>query len=110
MRLKSLAALLIAMAALVFLPAAARAQSYPERPVRILIAFSPAGAIDILGRLIADKLSAMWGQQVVVENRPGGGGNIGAAAAAAAPPVRRADARHQRHAVADHRVPSGHEL
>ena len=50
-----------------------------------MIAFSPAGAIDILGRLIAEKLSQMWGQQVVVENRPGGGGNIGAAAAATAP-------------------------
>ena len=52
----------------------------------MVIAFSPAGAIDILGRLIADKLSQMWGQQVVVENRPGGSGNIGAAAAAAAQP------------------------
>ena len=64
---------------------AGAAQDYPERPVRVVIAFSPAGAIDILGRLIADKLSPMWGQQVVVENRPGGGGNIGAAAAATAP-------------------------
>jgi tripartite-type tricarboxylate transporter receptor subunit TctC len=63
----------------------AYAQNYPERPVRILIAFSPAGAIDILGRLIADRLSQLWRQQVVVENRPGGGGNIGAAAAAASP-------------------------
>jgi tripartite-type tricarboxylate transporter receptor subunit TctC len=64
----------------------AAAQDYPTRPVRVVIAFSPAGAIDILGRLIADRLSQMWGQQVVVENRPGGSGNIGAAAAAAAQP------------------------
>ena len=86
MRLKSLAAFLVTTAALLLGPAAARAQNYPERPVRILIAFSPAGAIDILGRLIAQKLSEMWGQQVIVENRPGGSGNIGAAAAAQATP------------------------
>jgi tripartite-type tricarboxylate transporter receptor subunit TctC len=85
MRLKSLAALVIGVGLLAF-PTAVRAQNYPDRPVRILIAFSPAGAIDILGRLIAEKLSQKWGQQVVVENRPGGGGNIGAASAAAAPP------------------------
>src|ERR1051325_1687180 len=61
-------------------------QDYPNRNVRIIIAFSPAGAIDILGRLIADRLSEMWHQQVIVENRPGAGGNIGAAAAAQAAP------------------------
>ena len=76
----------IAACALLGPQTGASAQSYPERPVRMLIAFSPAGAIDVLGRLIAQKLSDMWGQQVVVENRPGGGGNIGAAAAAAAAP------------------------
>ncbi len=85
MRLKSFAAMLIAAGALFGMTASALAQAYPNRPVKIVIAFSPAGAIDILGRLIADKLSTMWGQQVVVENRPGGGGNIGAAAAAASP-------------------------
>jgi len=84
MRLKSLAALALA-AALLALPSVAPAQNYPDRPVKVLIAFSPAGAIDILGRLIAERLSQKWGQQVVVENRPGGGGNIGAAAAAASP-------------------------
>ena len=86
MRLKSLAALLLAAFATATLPASGQAQNYPDRPVKILIAFSPAGAIDVLGRLIAQKLSEKWGQQVVVENRPGGGGNIGAAAAATAPP------------------------
>jgi tripartite-type tricarboxylate transporter receptor subunit TctC len=64
----------------------AAAQDYPTRPVKVIIAFSPAGAIDILGRFIAEKLSQKWGQQVIVENRPGGSGNIGAAAASAAPP------------------------
>ncbi len=86
MRLKSLAAWLVAMAALASWPGFAGAQDYPVRSVKVIIAFSPSGAIDILGRFIADKLSQMWGQQVVVENRPGGSGNIGAAAAAAAQP------------------------
>jgi tripartite-type tricarboxylate transporter receptor subunit TctC len=80
-----LAALAVA-ACLSFGFARASADEYPTRPVKIIIAFSPAGAIDILGRFIADKLSTMWGQQVIVENRPGGSGNIGAAAAAQAAP------------------------
>ncbi|MBX9841738.1 MAG: tripartite tricarboxylate transporter substrate binding protein [Xanthobacteraceae bacterium] len=75
-----------AVCALLGLGGPVAAQDYPARPVKMIIAFSPAGAIDILGRLIADRLSQMWGQQVVVENRPGGSGNIGAAAAAAAQP------------------------
>ena len=85
MRRTSWATLAIAAALFAILPGSVRAQNYPDRPVKVIIAFSPAGAIDILGRLIADRLSQKWGQQVVVENRPGGGGNIGAAAAAAAP-------------------------
>ena len=64
----------------------ASAQDYPTRQVKIIIAFSPSGAIDILGRFIADKLSQMWGQSVIVENRTGGSGNIGAAAASTAAP------------------------
>ena len=91
MRLKllaslTLASLTLAAAISMSLPTSARAQDYPQRPVRIIIAFSPSGAIDILGRFIADKLSQMWGQNVIVENRPGGSGNIGAAAASAAQP------------------------
>jgi tripartite-type tricarboxylate transporter receptor subunit TctC len=77
---------LAAAVAVAVLSNGAAAQNYPDKPVRIIIAFSPAGAIDILGRLIAQKLSDKWGQQVVVENRPGAGGNIGAAAAAQAVP------------------------
>jgi len=62
------------------------AQNYPDRPVRIVIAFPAGGTIDTLGRILAQKLSEAWGQTVVIENRPGGGGNIGAAAAAKAAP------------------------
>src|SRR5882724_11869217 len=62
------------------------AQSYPDRPVRLLIAFPAGGTIDTLGRILAQKLTEAWGQNVVVENRPGGGGNIGAAAAAKSAP------------------------
>ena len=86
MTLKWLGMLAVATSLVLGLGGPASAQKYPERPVKVIIAFSPAGAIDILGRFIADKLSVLWGQQVVVENRPGGSGNIGAAAASAAPP------------------------
>src|SRR5260221_9168003 len=82
-----LGALVVAFGALLCCERSAVAQQdYPNRTVKIVIAFAPAGAIDILGRLIADKLSEMWGQQVIVENRPGAGGNIGAAGAAQAAP------------------------
>jgi len=86
MTLPSLSGLIVAAIIGLGLCAPASAQKYPERPVKVIIAFSPAGAIDILGRFIAEKLSQMWGQQVIVENRAGGSGNIGAAAAAAAQP------------------------
>ena len=86
MQLKTLGALMVAGCALCGLGGKASAQDYPNRTVKMLIAFSPAGAIDVLGRHIADKLSTMWGQQVIIKNRPGAGGNIGAAAAAQAAP------------------------
>jgi tripartite-type tricarboxylate transporter receptor subunit TctC len=64
----------------------ARAQPYPNKPVRLVIAFPAGGSIDTLGRILAGKLAEEWGQNVVVENRPGAGGNLGAAAAAQAAP------------------------
>jgi tripartite-type tricarboxylate transporter receptor subunit TctC len=60
----------------------AKAQSYPDHSVRIVVAFGTGGTIDTLTRIIADKLGDMWKQGVIVENRPGGAGNIGAASAA----------------------------
>ena len=77
---------LLLVAAALAMNGGARAQTYPDRPVRILIAFPAGGTIDTLGRILAQKLTEAWGQNVVIENRPGGGGNIGAAAAAKSTP------------------------
>ncbi len=85
MRMKSLAGVM-AVAAVLAAGTGAAAQSYPDRPVRIVIAFPAGGTIDTLGRILAQKLTEAWGQNVVIENRPGGGGNIGAAAAAKSAP------------------------
>jgi len=64
----------------------AKAQPYPNKSVRTVIAFPAGGSIDTLGRILAAKLSEQWGQQVVIENRAGASGNLGAAAAAQAAP------------------------
>ena len=61
------------------------AQDFPNRPVRIIVTFTVGGAADATARIFADKLAALWGQGVVVENRPGAGGSIGAEAVFRAP-------------------------
>jgi tripartite-type tricarboxylate transporter receptor subunit TctC len=66
--------------------AAAAAQSFPTRPVKLIVPFPPGGGTDILARPIAQKLSAKWGQPVIIDNRGGAGGNIGTKAAADAEP------------------------
>jgi tripartite-type tricarboxylate transporter receptor subunit TctC len=73
-------------AALPFVPAIARAQAYPARPVRLIAPYPPGGVIDLYARLIGQVLSERLGQAFVVENRSGAGGNIGTEAAARAAP------------------------
>jgi tripartite-type tricarboxylate transporter receptor subunit TctC len=63
----------------------ARAQAYPNRPVRLVAPFPPGGSIDITARLIGQWLTGRLGQQVVIENRPGAGGNIGSETALNSP-------------------------
>ncbi len=63
----------------------AKAQAYPTRPVRVVVAFAAGGAQGILGRVIGQWLSERLGQPFVIEHRPGGGGNIGAEAVVRAP-------------------------
>jgi tripartite-type tricarboxylate transporter receptor subunit TctC len=64
----------------------ALAQSWPQKPVRFIVPFPPGGATDISARLLGEKLSQIWGQTVVIENRGGAGGGLGAAEAARAAP------------------------
>jgi tripartite-type tricarboxylate transporter receptor subunit TctC len=75
------------IAGLLALAATAQAQvaDYPSRPVRILVGFTPGGGPDITARYVAQKLTEAWGQQVLVENRPGAGGTVSAALVARSP-------------------------
>jgi len=64
----------------------AHAQTYPVKSIRLIAPFSPGASTDVVGRLLAAKLTESWGQTVIVENRPGAGGIVGAAYVAKAPP------------------------
>ncbi len=75
-----------ALAALALFPAAAHAQAYPVKPIRMIVAYPPGGGTDIVGRVIAQELGEALGQSVVVENRGGASGNIGTELAAHAAP------------------------
>jgi tripartite-type tricarboxylate transporter receptor subunit TctC len=66
--------------------APACAQGYPNKPVQVILAFTPGSAVDIVGRIVTAKLAEMWGQPVVNENRSGAGGSIGTAVVARAAP------------------------
>ena len=77
-------ALVIVAAA--FTSGAALAQTYPAKPIRMVIALAPGGGVDTTGRFIGQRLSQMWGQPVVADNRPGAGGSIASDIVAKSPP------------------------
>lgn len=74
------------IAALALVASQAYAQNYPTKPVRLVISFTPGSSTDIIGRAVAAKLSEVWGQPVVAENRVGAGGTVGSAVVAKAEP------------------------
>ena len=76
----------LCVALLALLPVAAAAQTYPVKSVRIIVPFAPGGATDIVTRIVSQRLTEVWGQTIVVDNRAGAGGNIGADLAAKATP------------------------
>src|SRR5262245_4177526 len=69
----------------VLAPAAASAETYPTRSIRLIVPFAAGGPTDVIARIVAQKLSESFGQQVVTENIPGAGGNTGVAMVAKAP-------------------------
>ena len=83
---KTMLAFVVLCFAVLSLSSPVTGQAYPTRPVKIIVAFEPGGATDILARLIAAELSVSLGEQFIVENRSGGGGNIGANLVAKADP------------------------
>ncbi|MDB5811894.1 MAG: hypothetical protein JWN94_4016 [Betaproteobacteria bacterium] len=80
-RFSSMIAMMLALAAGI-----AGAQSYPNKPVRIIVPFPPSGAADLITRMLGQKLSEAWGQTIIVDNRPGAGGNLGIELGAKAAP------------------------
>jgi len=83
--MKSLCAFTMLLAVMIF-GAAAPAAEFPARPIRMIVPYAPGGASDIFARMVAEKLTAAWDQQVVVDNRAGAGGNIGSDLVAKANP------------------------
>lgn len=77
--------IIFALAALATASAAA-AQNYPTRPIRIVVVSTPGGSVDTMARSVGPRLAARWGQQVLVDNRPGAGGTIAAELVVKAPP------------------------
>src|SRR5580765_5362672 len=64
----------------------AQAQSFPSRPITLVIPFAPGGSTSIVGRGVADKMSELLGEKVVIDNRPGAGGTVGTKAVAKSEP------------------------
>ncbi|HWP88507.1 MAG TPA: tripartite tricarboxylate transporter substrate binding protein, partial [Burkholderiales bacterium] len=87
-RMQKLAALAAALALTAF-ASASRAQTaaaYPDKSVRLVVPFAAGGALDVVARIVGQKLTETWGRQIVIDNRLGAGGNIGAEFVAKAPP------------------------
>ncbi|NCZ80057.1 MAG: tripartite tricarboxylate transporter substrate binding protein, partial [Burkholderiaceae bacterium] len=78
--------LLLGLCVLLGMTTGAWAQKYPDRPIKWIVPYPPAGTTDVLARIVAQPLSEVLGQQVIVENRPGGGNNIGTEAVIKAAP------------------------
>ncbi len=76
----------LAVAAIALASGAARAQTFPSKPVRIVVGFAPGGNTDVVSRILAQRLGEMWGQNVIVDNRPGASGMIAGEIVAKAPP------------------------
>src|SRR5437773_6644193 len=79
---------IIGIAAMLLVAAASQAwaQDYPNRPVHVIISFTPGSSTGIVGRIVSQKLSEIWGQPVLAENRAGAGGSIGSNVVAKAAP------------------------
>ena len=83
--MKKLERVLATVCVLASATALAAEPQYPSRPIRIIVPFPPGAATDTIARLVGQKLTEAWGQQVVVDNRGGAGGNIGMGIAASSP-------------------------
>jgi tripartite-type tricarboxylate transporter receptor subunit TctC len=83
--MKQVATLSLAAVVSVLVVSATAAQTWPQRPLRIIVITPPGGFPDFAARILADEMTGPLGQPIVVENRPGGGGNIAASSVAAAP-------------------------
>jgi tripartite-type tricarboxylate transporter receptor subunit TctC len=86
MNFRTLPLALAAVVSAAVLPAAAFAQGYPSKPIRVIVPFPPGGGTDIIAREVSQKVAASTGWVFVVENKPGAGGNLGVDAVAKAPP------------------------
>jgi tripartite-type tricarboxylate transporter receptor subunit TctC len=76
----------LAFVSIIFSIESTDAQTYPSKPVRLIISFTPGSSTDIVARVVMQKVSEYWGQPAVIENRAGAGGSIGSNAVATAPP------------------------
>ncbi len=77
---------LVAAMLAIAVPAAAVAQNYPAKPVRILVGYTPGGGVDTTARMVGQALNELWGTPVLIENRPGAAGNVATEYTAKAPP------------------------